>query len=99
MKIYIAIGHFKGNKNITSIVESQITKKDFIKDCYGNGFVPYITMTEKTFNKILNYDSDSLAIFEQVKKMTTNYRVWNIITDYLEECLDIIIQKMKAVNC
>lgn len=97
MKIYAAIGHFKGNENITTIAGEQTTKKAFMADCYGNEFVPYVVITENMLEKLLGC-SDSLEIFEQVKKMTSNYRVWTEITDYIEQCADIIAKKVKTTK-
>ncbi|MFR4067394.1 MAG: hypothetical protein ACLT1T_00135 [Oscillospiraceae bacterium] len=91
MNVYAAIGHFKGNENITCIALMQSSKKEFMTDCYGNEFVPYVVLTEKMLNKI----QSSADIYEQVKKMTTNYRVWNDVADYLTECLDIITDKVE----
>lgn len=92
MKKYIAIGHFKDSKNVTSVVIPQVTKKAAVSDCYGNAFVPYVVLTEKTFKNLpLN---DDLEVFYLVKKMTTNYRIWGIVTDYLTECADLIIEKL-----
>ena len=71
MNVYAAIGHFKGNENITCVALTQTTKKAFMNDCYGNEFVPYVVLTEKMLNKI----QSCTDIYEQVKKMTTNYRV------------------------
>ena len=75
MNVYAAIGHFKGNENITCIALMQSSKKEFMTDCYGNEFVPYVVLTEKTLNKI-QACTYSMDIFNQVAKMTTNYRVW-----------------------
>jgi len=91
MRVYAAIGHFKGEKNITSIVMTQTTKKAFMTDCYGNEFVPYIVITEPMLEKLIDCED----IFSQVKKMTSNYRVWNNVTDYIEQCIDIILEKVK----
>lgn len=66
-------------------------KKAFMNDCYGNEFVPYVVLTEKMLSKI----QSSADIYEQVKKMTTNYRVWNDVADYLTECFDIITDKVE----
>ena len=94
MNVYVAIGHFKDNKNITCVALTQVTKKAFIADCYGNEFVPYVVLTEKIFQKIQSCP-DSMEIFKQVKKMTTNYRVWDDVTDYLCNCFDIVINKVE----
>lgn len=91
MNVYAAIGHFKDSKNIACVALTQTTKKAFMNDCYGNEFVPYVVLTEKMLSKI----QSSADIYEQVKKMTTNYRVWNDVADYLTECLDIITDKVE----
>lgn len=33
-------------------------------------------------------------LFNEVKKMTTNYRRWDDITEYIEQCFDIMEEKM-----
>ena len=94
MNAYVAIGHFKNSKNITCVALTQTTKKAFMNDCYGNEFIPYVVLTEKMLSKI----QSCTDIYEQVKKMTTNYRVWNDVADYLTDCLGIITEKVKAVK-
>lgn len=88
MKRYLAIGHFKENKNMTSIFDDTNSIKSFRKDLAGNGFVPYVIITEKMMNKIVNLDSFDL--FEQVSKMTTNHRKWDEIADYIEQHSNIM---------
>lgn len=61
---------------------------------YGNEFVPYVVLTEKMLNKI-QACTYSMDIFDQVAKMTTNYRVWEKVTDYLVQCFDIITDKVE----
>lgn len=61
---------------------------------YGNEFVPYVVLTEKMLNKI-QACTYSMDIFNQVAKMTTNYRVWEKVTDYLVQCSDIIADKVE----
>ena len=92
--IYAAIGHWKDSKDICSIVSTQATKKDFMRDCYGNGFVPYVVLTEAIIEKIFNGENDGMEIFEQVKKMTSNHRVWNPVTDYIKEAGYLITEKV-----
>lgn len=94
LNVYAAIGHFKGNENITCIALMQSSKKEFMTDCYGNEFVPYVVLTEKMLNKI-QACTYSMDIFDQVAKMTTNYRVWEKVTDYLVQCFDIITDKVE----
>jgi len=98
MKIYATIGHWKDDKNIRSIVLTQNTKKDFMRDCYGNEFVPYVVMTEAMLDKIFNECEDGMDVYEQVKKMTTNYRVWNIVTDYIKQAGYLITDKVAEIK-
>lgn len=95
--IYAAVGHFKGNKNTVSVVFEQNTKKDFLKDCYGNAFVPYVIFTEAMLNKIFSYES-RMDVYEQIQKMTTNYRVWSIITEYLTQAGYLITEKLEDIK-
>lgn len=97
MNTYLAIGHFKGSKNTTCIAMQQATKKDFMRDCYGNEFVPYVVITEKTFMRISSCDDD-LAVWEIVKKLTSNYRVWNAVADYIDQCLGLMTEKLRAAK-
>lgn len=96
MKAYIAIGHFKDNKNLVSVAMTANTKKDFMSNLYGNEFVPYVVLTESMVEKLhatCAADND-FGIYDQIKKLTTNYRVWNDVADYIEQCLDIIDSKI-----
>ena len=97
MNAYLAIGHFKDSKNVTSIAAQQTTKKDFMRDCYGNEFVPWVVITEKTFERLSKRD-DELAVWEIVKKLTSNYRVWNAVADYIEQCFDLMTEKLQAAK-
>lgn len=97
MKVYAAIGHFRDSKNMVCVAMTQNTKKAFMQDCYGNEFVPYVVITESMLDKLLACNN-CMDIFEQVKKMTSNYRVWNDVADYIEQCSDIISDKMKAAK-
>lgn len=92
MKRYLAIGHFKESKNVTCVSSIGSSIKDFRTDLSGNAFVPYIVITEEKFNSIKNMDD--FDIFEVVKKMTTNHRVWNVVTDYISQCSDIMEEKL-----
>ena len=92
MKRYVAIGHFKGSENMVSIAEQTNSVKAFKDDLRGNAFVDYAVITESKMNKLRTADAE--GIFEEVKKMTTNYRVWLDVTDYIEQCFDIIEEKL-----
>jgi hypothetical protein len=98
LKIYVAIGHFKDDKNICSVVLEQHTKKDFMTDCYANGFAPYVVLTEKMLDRIFNKCESGMEVYEQVTKMTSNYRVWNIVTDYLTQAGYLITDEIKEMT-
>lgn len=100
MKAYVAIGHFKDSENTISVAMMAHTKKDFMCDLRGNEFVQYVVLTERMIEKIREAAAADgcFGIFEQVKKLTTNYRVWNEVTDYLEQCFDIIEERVKAAR-
>jgi hypothetical protein len=93
---YLAIGHFKENKNITCVVSKSNTLKEFRKDLCGNEFIPYVVITEKMMKKIS--ELDCMDLFDQVKKMTSNYRVWNDVADYIEQCCDIMQEKFELAK-
>nr|WP_325295118.1 hypothetical protein [uncultured Oscillibacter sp.] len=100
MNAYIAIGHFKDSENTISVAMTAHTKKDFMADLRGNEFVQYVVLTEsmvEKFRAILAAD-DCFGVFEQVKKLTTNYRVWNEVTDYIEQCFDFIEERLAAAK-
>ncbi len=96
MNAYIAIGHFKDSENITTVALTQRTKKAFMRDCYGNDFVPYVVLTEAMVEKVLSMDS--FALWDQVRKLTSNFRKWNEVTDYIEQCGDIIEAEIARVK-
>lgn len=93
MKKYIAIGHWEEDQNITSVAHSNNSLKDFRADLGGNGFIPWMILTEKSFEEILN----GADVWETVKRKVSNYRKWNLVTDYIGQCLDIMEEKMKAI--
>lgn len=92
MKKYLAIGHFKGSENMVSVAMQCSTKESFKQNLLGNEFVAYVVITEKKLETIKNLDCFDL--FDEVKKMTSNYRKWNDVTDYIEQCLDIMEERM-----
>ena len=65
-----------------------------MQDCYGNAFVPYVVMTEAMIAKIFDGDKDCMEVYEQVKKMTSNYRVWDIVTEYITQAGYLITDKV-----
>lgn len=92
---YLAIGHWIESSNVTCISAFGLSIRDFRGTLSANGFVPYVVMTEERFNHLKNMDS--FDIFETVKKMTTNYRVWDVVTEYIEQCSDIMEEKLSRV--
>jgi hypothetical protein len=92
MKKYIAIGHWEGSQNTTSVVMMNNTIEDFKLDLKGNAFKAYAVLTEKTFNEIKAMGC--LEIYDRVKKLTSNWRKYNEITDYIEQCADIIEDRL-----
>lgn len=93
-KAYAAIGKFRGDENIVSVAFTHNTKADFTNDLYCNGFIPYVVITEQMMARLLACGNDVMALFDVVKKMTTNYSVWNDVVEYIEQCSDFIVERM-----
>lgn len=93
MKKYIAIGHWNDNKNMTSVAMKCNTNKNFRENLAGNGFIPYVVISEKKMEILKN--TNDFDLFDEVKKMTSNYRIWNNICEYIEQCFDIMEEKME----
>lgn len=94
MKKYLAIGHWDNKDEITSVAMKYTSIRNFRQDLKGNGFVPYVVITEKKMEILKNLDGFDL--FGEVEKMTTNYRKWNLISEYIEQCFDIMEEKMQT---
>lgn len=92
MKKYIAIGHFGDSENMTSVAMSDISMKNFRENLSGNDFIPWVVISEKKMEVLRNLDSFDL--FNEVQKLTSNYRRWNDITEYIEQCFDIMEEKL-----
>jgi hypothetical protein len=92
MKKYVAIGHFDDTDNVTCVAESTTNMKSFRTDLMGNGFAAYVIITEKKLETLR--DLDAYDLFEAVKKMTSNYRKWDVVTDYIYQCFDIIDDRL-----
>ena len=56
----------------------------------------YAVLTEWMFGRLMSLKD--FELYEQVKKLTSNYRKWNDLTDYIEQCSDIIASKMQAAR-
>lgn len=95
MNKYLAIGHFKENENITCVASEAYTIKDFRRELQANGYVPYVVLTAKSLSNILTLDSYS--VFKRVTHMTSNYRRWHDIADYIIQCSDIMIERFANI--
>lgn len=93
MKKYIAIGHFADSKNMTSVAMSTTSIKNFREDCGGNNFIPWVVISEKKFEILKN--ADAFDLFDEVKKLTSNYRRWNDVCEYIGQCSDIMEEKLE----
>lgn len=96
MNAYIAIGHFKDSESTTTVALMQRTKKAFMRDCYGNDFVPYVVLTEAMVEKVLSLGG--LDLWDQVRKLTSNFRKWDEVADYIAQCGDIIEAEIARVK-
>lgn len=102
MKKYMAIGYFKfkGKDSMQCIVSGNNTKDDFMHDLRVNEFVPYAVITGPMLRKLTEEypkeDNYSDLVWEQVQKLTTNYRIWDTLTEYVLQCADIMQEKWDA---
>ena len=96
MKKYIAIGHWEGNDNTTSVAAFNVNKKSFKQTLKSNCFIPYVIITEKRMTEIK--ELNGCELFNEVKKMTSNYRKWDEVTDYIEQCFDIMEENLKVAE-
>lgn len=98
-KKFVAIGHYKGENGITSVAGTAYNVKDFRKQLIKNDFVQYVVISEKMLNRLLDMiDNEDMSVFNQVEKMTNNYRKWNDITDYIMQCSDIMVERMEKAH-
>lgn len=88
MKKYIAIGHWRNSKNMTSVACTVPTNKSFRDTLYGNGFIPYVVISEKKMEVLKN--TSVFELYDEVKKLTSNFHNWNDVTEYIEKCFDIM---------
>lgn len=96
MKKFLAIGHWTENKNATLTVAMAAQNiKDFREQLKGNAFVPYVVITENKLKELETVSEENL--YEWVKKLTTNYRKWDHICDYIDQCYDIMKEKLENV--
>ena len=93
MKKFLAIGHWGDSKNTTCVASTARTMKDFRDNLGGNDFIPYVILSEKKLKEIES--ADGMDLFYIVKKLTTNYRKWNEICDYIEQCFEIMKERFE----
>jgi len=89
VKKYIAIGHWGKDKDATySVATTGYSLKDARRDYVNNDFVAYVIISEERLNQIKGKSYSEIC--DEVMKMTKNYRRWEIIVDYLNQCMDIM---------
>lgn len=94
MKKYIAIGHFKDSENMVSVAMEVSNEKSFRENLIGNEFIAWAVITERKMETLRASLNDSFALWEETKKLTTNYRKWNDLCDYIGQCFDIMEERM-----
>lgn len=94
VKKYIAIGTWKDDehKNLTSVAHSNMNMEHFRSDLRGNAFTPWVVLSEKKFELLRN--TGEMELYYEVKKLTSDYWRWNTICQYIEECWDIMEERM-----
>lgn len=91
MKKYIAIGHWKEQDNVSSVVCESDSIKAFRKELVSNGFVQYVILSEDKFNSMLDIIDDGMALFYKLKGISRNT---NTVVEYIQQCYDIIQYKL-----
>lgn len=95
MKKYIAIGHWDGNENTTSVAGDAYTLKDFRHDLIANGFRAWVVLTEKRLAEVK--DLRGFDLWDAVSKLVNNYRKADEVADYIEQCADLMEEKLAAI--
>lgn len=96
MKKYIAIGHWDGNDNTTSVAGDAYTMKDFRHDLIANGFKAWAVLTEKRLVEVK--DLRDFDLWDAVSKMVNNYRKIDEVAGYIEQCADLMEDKLNAIE-
>lgn len=92
MKKFVAIGHWDYTRNVTCVAGDANTRKEFESDLKGNGFVAYIIFSEKRVSEYKAAD-----IFGRLDMIPSRNRHALDIEDYMNECMDIIENKLAAI--
>ncbi len=94
---YIGIGYWKDEKD--SLVSKAFISKNLTtarRTLIENEFTAYTVLDEETFNSIK--DETSTKIFEAVSAKTRNVSKWMLVTDYIDQCKDIIEEKFAVAE-
>lgn len=92
MKKFVAIGHWDFNKNITCAAGDARTMSEFKDDLNANGFTAWMVFSEEKVNAYKAAD-----VFERWDMINSRNRHCLDIKDYMDECMDIIENKLAAI--
>lgn len=92
MKKFVAIGHWDSNKNITSVAGDNNNRKAFEEDLRNNVFVAYMIFSEQRISEYKEAD-----IFGRLDMISSRNRHAMDVEEYLNECMDIIENKLAAI--
>lgn len=92
MKKFVAIGHWDTNKNITSVAGDNNNRRAFEEDLRNNGFVAYMIFSEQRISEYKEAD-----IFGRLDMISSRNRHAMDVEEYLNECMDIIENKLAAI--
>lgn len=99
MDVYIAIGYFKSKKdNITCVAYKDRSKKDFIDSLRSNEFVAYSVFSKYKMCQIEQAEGNSFDLYNLMKGVSSSYKAAGLSADYLEQCLDIIQDKIEKAK-
>jgi len=98
LKKYIAIGYWGKKKNAHHhIVVAHDSLKAVRRDCKANDFIAQIVLTEENFRRIMGLEDNYTRLFE-IKKLTSNFKIWNMLTNYLSQCSSDIDNQLTNIK-
>lgn len=92
MKKFVAIGHWDYSKNVTCVAGDNSNRAAFENDLKANGFVAYMVFSEQ---RIAQYKAAD--VFGRLDMISSRNRHAMDVEDYLNECMDIIENKLAAI--
>ena len=92
MKKFVAIGHWDYSKNVTCAAGDARTMGEFKDDLKANGFTAWMVFTEE---KVAAYKAAD--VFGRMDMISSRNRHCIDIEDYMNECMDIIENKLAAI--